>query len=44
MKISPAVFITLFKQAIQDWQKDNATVWCAALAYYTIFSIGYYYF
>ncbi len=33
-------FFTLFKQSFSGWNKDQATVWCAALAYYTLFSIG----
>lgn len=40
MIVSPSLFFSLFKNAFQGWKKDNATVWCAALAYFTIFSLG----
>jgi membrane protein len=40
MKLSPSTFFSLLKQTFKGWQKDNATVWCAALAYFTIFSLG----
>ena len=40
MKLSLSSFLTLLKQAFQGWQKDNANVWCAALAYFTVFSLG----
>lgn len=33
-------FFLLLKQTVIGWQKDNATVWSAALAYYTVFSLG----
>lgn len=33
-------FLSLLKQTVIGWQKDNATVWSAALAYYTVFSLG----
>ena len=33
-------FFSLCKQALMGWLQDDATVWCAALAYYTIFSLG----
>jgi membrane protein len=40
MKRSLATFISLLKLTFQGWIKDNATVWAAALAYYTVFSLG----
>lgn len=40
MKWSLGSFFSLLKDAFQGWQKDDATVWCAAVAYFTIFSIG----
>jgi len=33
-------FFLLLKQTISGWKKDNATVWSAAIAYYTVFSLG----
>lgn len=33
-------FFILLKQSFSSWKKDNATVWCAAIAYYTLFSLG----
>lgn len=40
MKKHVALFFRLAKQSLQGCKKDNATVWCAALAYYTVFSVG----
>src|SRR2546423_102806 len=37
---TPSVIFSLIKQSLSGWQEDNATVWCAALAYYTVFSLG----
>lgn len=33
-------FFSLLKDAGKGWKDDNAGVWCAALAYYTVFSLG----
>lgn len=33
-------FLPILKDAYAGWKKDNATVWSAALAYYTIFSLA----
>ena len=35
----PAKVIQLLKEAIQEWQKDKASILAASLAYYTIFSL-----
>lgn len=31
---------SFFKRSFTGWLSDEATVWCAALAYYTVFSLG----
>jgi len=36
----PKNFITLVKESFSGWKKDNAAVWCAALSYYTVFSLA----
>ena len=33
-------FWTTFKKALGGWNQDKATTLCAALAYYTVFSIA----
>jgi membrane protein len=40
MKRKTVSYPSLFSQAFSGWKKDNATLWSAALAYYTVFSIG----
>ncbi len=40
MKITFLTLVSLIKKTFQGWQQDNASVWCAALAYYTVFSFG----
>lgn len=32
--------IFLFVESFKQWQKDQASMWCAALSYYTVFSLG----
>lgn len=32
--------LLLVKNAVNFWRADNASLWCAALAYYTLFSLG----
>ncbi len=33
-------YFSLFKKAFSEWQQDRASVWSAALAYYSVFSLG----
>ena len=30
----------LFKRTLSGWQKDDVSVWCASLSYFTVFSLG----
>lgn len=32
--------LLLVKNAVNFWRADNVSLWCAALAYYTLFSLG----
>src|SRR5918911_2769813 len=40
MRVEPKGLLTLFKDTFTAWRKDKASRLGAALAYYTIFSIG----
>jgi membrane protein len=35
-----AKILSLLKQSFSSWSKDNVSVWAAALAYYTVFSLS----
>ncbi len=40
MRIHFSSFVSVLKDTLTEWQNDNASLWSAALAYYTVFSIG----
>lgn len=39
MQIRIKPILKLFKEAFREWQQDKASLWAAALAYYTVFSV-----